>query len=58
MRERKKNFDLCLVVTPKHILAIRVDARNRNTGKLNGVATMHAIEKVKQGIDETEQVKI
>lgn len=45
-------------MTPKHILAIRVDARNRNTGKLNGVATMHAIEKVKQGIDETEQVKI
>lgn len=58
VKERKTHFDLYLVVTPQHILALRIDSRNRNQAKLHGLATIHAIEKVKQGIDEIDSVKI
>ena len=51
---RKKNFDVFLIVTPAHLLILRIETKNRNTGKLNGFATMHAIEKVKHGLDEPE----
>lgn len=55
---RKKNFEVYLVVTPSHVLVLRIDTRNRNTGKLNGWATIHGIEKVKHGLDDPEQVTI
>ena len=58
VKERKTSYDLSLIITPQYILALRTDSRNRNTGKLNGLATLHAIEKVKQGIDDIESVKI
>ncbi len=55
---RKTNFEVYLVVTPNSVLVLRADQRNKNVGKLNAWASLHAIEKVKQGIDDNEQVSI
>lgn len=46
------------MITPKNILALRSDARNRNVGKLNGWASIQAVEKVKHGLDDPEAVTI
>lgn len=51
---RKQNFDIYFVVTPNSILVLRADSRNKNIGKLNAWATLHAIEKVKLGLDDPE----
>lgn len=56
---RKKNYEVFFIVTPMHILSLRNDnTRNRNACKLNGWATLHAIEKVKHGIQDEESVTI
>lgn len=55
---RKTNFDVYLVVTPNQVLVLRTDQRNKSVGKLNAWASLHAVEKVKQGIDDNEQVSI
>lgn len=51
-------FDSFLVVTPNQILVFRTDTRSKNVGKLHAWATLHAIEKLKQGLDDPEQVTI
>lgn len=51
-------FDSFLVVTPNQILVFRIDTRSKNVGKLHAWATLHAIEKLKQGLDDPEQVTI
>lgn len=55
---QKKNFDIYLVVTPHNILVLRLDTRTKNTGKLQAWASLHAIEKVKHGLDLPEEVTI
>lgn len=49
---RKKSFELIFVVTPRHVLALRVDTKNRSTARLNGWANIHSIHKVKHGVDD------
>lgn len=55
---QKRNIDIYLIVTPHNILVLRLDPRTKNTGKLHAWASLHAIEKVKHGLDDPEQVTI
>lgn len=53
-----KNIDVYLVVTPNQILLLHQSEKNRSVAKLVAWATLHTIEKVKKGLDITDEVTI
>jgi hypothetical protein len=52
------NIEVYLVVTPNQILLLHQSKTNRSVAKLVAWASLHAIEKVKHGLDIPEEVTI
>lgn len=54
----KKPFNSYLVVTPTTLLLLRTNDRLKNVARLVVCASIFAIEKVKNGLDNTSQVAV
>ena len=55
---RKQLISIYLVVTPTTLLMLRTNDKMRNVAKLHACASLSAIEKVKNGLQNQEQVTI
>lgn len=55
---RNQFYQTYLVVTLNNIIVLRTDSRSQNIAKLHAWASLHAIEKVKHGVDNLQEVTI